>query len=72
MSFMVTILKTMLDLLLLYTLFMAATTAPSLSSAAVITTGISSPVLATSDLRGDSMEKSGSKGCNTPGNASVE
>lgn len=58
-------LNTILDLLLRYTLFMAVTAAPNLSSAAVMTTGISSPVLITSGLCLAS--KSGSKGRSAPG-----
>lgn len=57
--------KTTLALLFLYTLFMAATTAPSLSSAAVMRTGISSPVLA-EFKSGDSSD---SKGRITPSSA---
>lgn len=57
--------KTTLALLFLYTLFMAAATAPSLSSAAVMRTGISSPVLA-EFKSGDSSD---SKGRITPSSA---
>lgn len=68
-SLRVTMLNTTLDLLLRYTLFIAATTAPNLSSAAVITTGISTPVLTTSAWC--LAAKSGSKGKSAPGAVSV-
>lgn len=59
-SFRVTIVNTTLALLFWWMLLMAVTTPPSLCSAAVMTTGISSPFLAASGLMsGDNSDSKG-------------